>query len=111
MIDLGLRPRHAGPFKGLLLEGPGARLEPGEGIFENESEWLQRYKLELAACRPEQVIKRLFAGLQAHANDDPRTADSAGAVMTCGAFDAGGYGGDGDGNGGSDGGGGGDAFG
>jgi hypothetical protein len=107
VIDLGLRPRHAGPFKGLLLEGPGTRLDPGEGIFENETEWLQRYKLELAACRPEQVIKRLFAGLQAHANDDPRTADSAGAVTTCGAFDAGGYGGDGDG--GSDGGA--DAFG
>ena len=28
-----------------------------------------------------------------HANDDPRTGDSGGAVMTCGAFDAGGYGG------------------
>ena len=109
VIDLGLRPRHAGPFKGLFLEGPGTRLDPGEGTFADETEWLQRYKLELAACRPEQVMKRLFAGLQAHANDDPRTADGVGAVTTCGAFDAGGYGGDGDG--GSDGGGGADAFG
>ena len=37
----------------------------------------------------------LFAGLMAHANDEPRTGSSAGAVTTCGAFDAGGYSGDG----------------
>jgi hypothetical protein len=108
VIDLGLRPRHAGPFRGLLLEGSGVRLDEEDGIAADESEWLARYRLELAAVRPEQVIKRLFAGLQAHAADDPRTATVAGAVTTCGAFDAGGYGGDGA-DGGSDGGG--DAFG
>lgn len=109
VIDLGLRPRHAGPFKGLLLEGPGVRLKEEDGTTAEESGWLARHKLELAAARPEQVLKRLFAGLQAHARDDPRTgsSDGSGAVMTCGAFDAGGYGGDGDG--GADGGA--DAFG
>jgi len=110
VIDLGLRPRHAGPFRGLLIEPPGKPVDPGDGIDAAEAEWLTRYRLELAAVRPEQVIKRLFAGLQAHAADDPRTADMAGAVTTCGAFDAGGYGGDASG-GGADGTGGGDAFG
>ena len=90
------------------MYGDGVRLEPEDGISAEESEWLARYKLELAAARPEQVLKRLFAGLQAHANDDPRTGDTTGAVMTCGAFDAGGYG---DGDAGGDGGGGADAFG
>jgi hypothetical protein len=104
VIDLGLRPRHAKPFRGLLLHGDGVRLEPEDGIAADEAEWLVNNKLELAAARPEQILKRLFAGLQAHANDDPRTGDTTGAVMTCGAFDAGGYGGDGDagGDGGAD---------
>ncbi|MCE9566256.1 MAG: hypothetical protein K8U57_29895 [Planctomycetes bacterium] len=109
VIDLGLRPRHAGPFHGLLLEGPSIRPNDEIGIEQAEAEWLSKYKLELAAARPEQVLKRLFAGLMAHAADDPRAADSSGSVTTCGAFDAGGYGGaDGDGGGGE---GGADAFG
>jgi len=102
VIDLGLRPRHAGPFRGLLQHGDGVRLEPGEGVTAEEAEWLVRYRLELAAVRPEQVLKRVFAGLRAHADDDPRARDTSsqgasdGWVTTCGAFDAGGYGGDGD---------------
>jgi hypothetical protein len=98
VIDLGLRPRHAGPFRGLLQHGDGVRLEPEDGIAADEAEWLVKHRLELAAARPEQILKRLFAGLQAHANDDPRTGDAVGAITTCGAFDAGGYGGDGDGS-------------
>jgi hypothetical protein len=108
VIDLGLRPRHAGPFKGLLLHGDGVKLDDEDGITQNEGEWLRKHKLELAAVRPEQVLKRLFAGLMAHANDNPRTGSSDGAVTTCSAFDAGGYSGDG-GDGGVDGGA--DAFG
>ena len=111
VIDLGLRPRHAGPFRGLLLHGDGVRLEPEDGISPDEAQWLVKNKLELAAARPEQILKRLFAGLQAHANDDPRTGDTTGAVMTCGAFDAGGYGGDGGDGDGLAGDGGADAFG
>lgn len=107
VIDLGLRPRHAGPFHGLLLEGPSVRPNDEPGITSAEGEWLARYRLELAAARPEQILKRLFAGLMAHAADDPRTGDSSGSVTTCGAFDAGGYG-DGDGGAGGEGG---DAFG
>lgn len=94
VIDLGLRPRHAKPFKGLYLRGVGAKPTDEPGVTPQEADWLYKHTLELAACRPEQVLKRLFAGLMAHANDDPRAADSGGAVMTCGAFDAGGYGGD-----------------
>ncbi|MBA4189220.1 MAG: hypothetical protein C0467_14585 [Planctomycetaceae bacterium] len=106
VIDLGLRPRHADPFHGLLLEGPSIQPNEEEGISFGEAMWLSKYRLELAAARPEQILKRLFAGLMAHAADDPRTGDTSGAVTTCGAFDSGGYG---DGDGGGEGGG--DAFG
>src|SRR5262249_58525098 len=99
VIDLGLRPRHARPFHGLLQRGDGIRLDPEDGINPDEAEWLVKYKLELAAARPEQVLKPVFAGLQAHAHHDPPARDtsdqaaSGGWVTTCGAFDAGGYGG------------------
>lgn len=110
VIDLGLRPRHAGPFRGLLLGSSGA-VGPEDGIRPDEADWLSKHRLELAAARPEQVLKRLFAGLQAHANDDPRDT-SSGSVTYCGAFDTGGYGGDGNGAMSADGGdGGADAFG
>lgn len=103
VIDLGLRPRHAPPFRGLFLRG-AVKLDDEPGITPDEAAWLSKHTLELAAARPEQILKRLFAGLMAHANDDPRTGDAggAGAVTTCGAFDAGGYGGDAGGEGGAD---------
>ena len=107
VIDLGLRPRHAGPFQGLLVRGEGVRLSEGDGIMANEVEWLEKNYLALAAARPEQVLKRLFAGLQAHANDDPRKPDTSsrgsdgGMVTSCGSFDSGG--GDGGGDGGDSG--------
>lgn len=96
VIDLGLRPQHAGPFHGSYLHSDSVRVLDEPGITPKEADWLSTHTLELAAVRPEAVLKRLFAGLMAHANDDPRTGDAggAGAVTTCGAFDAGGYGGD-----------------
>jgi len=98
VIDLGLRPRHAKPFKGLYLPAEDS-VDSGKGISASEASWLSGSQLELAAIRPEQVLKRLFAGLQAHAGDEPTTADSGGSVTTYGAFDSGGYGGEADGGG------------
>ena len=62
VIDVGLRPRHVEPFRGLWLAA-GLRVLPGEGLVQEEAEWLSRHTLELAAIRPEQVLKRLFRAL------------------------------------------------
>jgi hypothetical protein len=62
IVDVGLRPSHAKPFRGLLLSS-GRTASPGEGITAEEAEWLSRYTLELAAIRPEQVLKRLFRAI------------------------------------------------
>ena len=103
VIDLGLRPNHAGPFDGLLLDADGPRVDPTDGISEAEAEWLSRYKLELAAIRPEQVLKRLFHGLGAHKGDPTTSAGTDGGVVYCGSFEAGGGGDGGDGgDGGAD---------
>lgn len=39
VIDLGLRPRHAKPFRGILLRGDGVRREPEDGSSREESDW------------------------------------------------------------------------
>jgi hypothetical protein len=53
----------------------------------------------LAAVRPEEVLKRLFHGMQSHAND----SRDGGGVTSCGSFDSGGDGADGDSVDGADG--------
>jgi uncharacterized membrane protein YgcG len=63
IVDVGLRPAHAKAFSGLLLPAHGARLQAGPGISEEEAAWLSRYSLELAAIRPEQVLKRLYRAI------------------------------------------------
>jgi hypothetical protein len=60
VIDVGLRPRHAGPFNGRLLPSASRHVFPTQGITAAEAAWLAKYSLELAAIRPEQIIKRLF---------------------------------------------------
>ncbi|WP_309896883.1 hypothetical protein [Archangium sp.] len=62
VIDVGLRPVHARPFDGLLLPGEGV-VQRGNGISEEEARWLSEHRLELAAIRPEQVLKRLFKAI------------------------------------------------
>ena len=85
VIDLGLRPNHAGPFKGLYLPSPLPAVVAGNGLSASEAKWFERHLLELAAIRPEQILKRLYNGLQSHANDDV----SGGGTSSCGSFDSG----------------------
>lgn len=63
MTDVGLRPAQAAGLAGLFLRADGGRVAATEGIGAKEAEWLSRYTLELAAIRPEQVLKRLFQAI------------------------------------------------
>jgi hypothetical protein len=63
VTDVGLRPSHAKPFRGLLLRNLGGPVAAGNGITAKEAEWLARHALELAAIRPEQLLKRLFRAI------------------------------------------------
>jgi hypothetical protein len=70
VTDVGLRPRHAGPFGGLLLPRlEGLTSRSGTGISADEQLWLNSYILELAAIRPEQILKRLFRAI--NRKEDP----------------------------------------
>jgi uncharacterized membrane protein (Fun14 family) len=60
VIDVGLRPAHGKRMQGLLLESRATGVQEGEGLTHWEAVWLGKYALELAAIRPEQVLKRLF---------------------------------------------------
>jgi hypothetical protein len=77
VTDLGLRPRHAGPFRGLLLPPQGGHsARPDQGISADELLWLNSYLLELAAIRPEQILKRLFRGINRQEDSSSGSGDS-----------------------------------
>ncbi|HVG60947.1 MAG TPA: hypothetical protein VNA24_20480, partial [Hyalangium sp.] len=92
IVDVGLRPIHAGPFKNLLL--PSARPAlAGEGISPEEARWLSKHLLELAVIRPEQVVKRLFRSMSqstqaARAPEAPIAARGAQSRLPRGAAGA-----------------------
>lgn len=62
VTDVGLRPCHEKPFRGLFLKSK-TLVKVGQGITEDEAKWLSRYTLELAAIRPEQILKRMFRAI------------------------------------------------
>lgn len=77
MTDVGLRPSHARPFRGLFLPGPDEfAVEPGQGISADELRWLNSYLLELAAIRPEQILKRLFRAINRKEESSSGSGDS-----------------------------------
>ncbi len=62
VVEVGIRPAHARQFRGIWgerSEDPPPGL--GHGTTARERMWLAGHSLELAAIRPEQVIKRLYA--------------------------------------------------
>jgi len=69
VIDVGLRPGQARSFRGVLLPAHGAAVPSGDGIDVSEAKWLSVYALELAAIRPEQVLKRLYRAVNKRATD------------------------------------------
>ena len=79
VVDVGLRPAHAQAFKGLWLRTSSAALVRHDGVGESEQRWLSRWSLELAAVRPEQVIKRLFRAISAYPEGAPSSGGSGGA--------------------------------
>jgi hypothetical protein len=65
VIEVALRPAHARRFRGLWQ--PATEIAETAGATRRERRWLAAYSLELAALRPEQVIKRLYATIIAEA--------------------------------------------
>jgi hypothetical protein len=77
VTDVGLRPRHADPFRGLWQAATGVLpVAPGSAISADERDWLNAYVLELAAIRPEQILKRLFRAINRREEiSDSRSGD------------------------------------
>jgi hypothetical protein len=88
VVDVGLRPRHAGPFGGLLLPAAAGALGATDGITASEAHWLGRFALELAAIRPEQVLKRLFRAINGATDRDRDDSDNGGVAYDHDSFAA-----------------------
>src|SRR5262249_34498300 len=76
VVDVGLRPVHAKRFTGLYKEPKSAYVPPeGEALTAEEVEWLGKYTFELAAIRPEQVLKRLYRAINRKAPASTTSGD------------------------------------
>lgn len=81
VIDVGLRPVHAKPFTGFLLANTHGRIVPEPGVTMREAEWLSQYNLELAAVRPEQVLKRLYRAINKRSETSTAAGDGDGVYL------------------------------
>lgn len=79
VIDVGLRPGQAQVFNGLLRPHAGNLVQAGNGISALDAAWLSAHELELAAIRPEQVLKRLYKAMTRNDSSDGG-GDSGGSV-------------------------------
>jgi hypothetical protein len=61
VIEVGMRPAHVRKLKGVWLTA--TETVDNAHVTDHERRWLSRYSCELAAIRPEQVIKRLFSAI------------------------------------------------
>lgn len=77
ITDVGLRPRHRKPFRGLYLAAIAGTRDALQGLTQDELIWLQKYALELAAIRPEQLLKRLYRAINRKTDAAPLAAGAA----------------------------------
>lgn len=88
VVDVGLRPAHAFALRGLWLRQRGLVVHTEElgGLSRAERVWLAKgWTLELAAIRPEQVIKRLYRAIsedRGGALSESRTTSDGGGGAT-----------------------------
>lgn len=68
VIEVGIRPAHAKKHRGAWIRARSPQLAKTKHLTKSERAWLGEYALELAAIRPEQVIKRLFAAVASDAD-------------------------------------------
>lgn len=71
VVDVGLRPRHAGKFANQIQRVGLVPVQAGQGIDPTEAQWLSQYRLSVAALRPEQLVKRLHAAFVAAETGKP----------------------------------------
>ena len=63
VVDVGLRPDHARSFKTLLLPSTNAAAARDRRLDPRDAKWLSKYSLELAALRPEQIIRAVYRAM------------------------------------------------
>lgn len=78
VYDVGLRPEHAPYFEYAVMDVE-ERVEPHPALSAAEVAWLSAHYLELAAIRPEQLIKRLYRAMTHQPIVDDRDGGTSGS--------------------------------
>lgn len=63
VIDVGLRPSQARRLFGNWQRGSKGKVKACDAISPREAKWLGKYRSEIAAITPDQLIKRLFRAM------------------------------------------------
>lgn len=84
VTDVGLLLKHAAKMRGLWKAQPRPRPASFPDLTAEENAWLSAYTLELAAIRPEQVVKRLFRAMTQPGVQV--TTDDGGGLFVDGSF-------------------------
>jgi hypothetical protein len=81
VVDVGLRPVHARALRGLWLPSRVPSVEVGNGVTASDARWLSAHLVELAAIRPEQVLKRLYRAINGRRDDAAVGVDADGEAI------------------------------
>ena len=74
VTDVGLHPGQARAFRG-LFQPQKIAATAGGGVSTSDAAWLSAQSVELAAIRPEQVLKRLYKALNKKETDSDSSGD------------------------------------
>jgi hypothetical protein len=75
VVDVGIRPKHARALRPLAMR-PAGRTIAGHGIGAAEAAWLSAFGLELAAFRPEYILKALFRAINGRGDENDFEVDA-----------------------------------
>lgn len=84
VTDVGILVRHAARMRGLWKATPQMQRPRFPDLSAAENAWLSMYSIELAAIRPEQIIKRLFRAMTQPG--EKVTTDDGGFFFVGGSF-------------------------
>jgi hypothetical protein len=82
IVDVALRPAQGERMMQVAWSSEAGDVPPHPALSDDERRWLARWRVEVAAVRPEQLVKRLFRAMHAPAGTTAATGTTGGGDGT-----------------------------